>query len=88
MAFFLSPVEVNSYVFLFCVQVTVGSLELSANKDIRQIVEIVEDFGKYGCLARHLQVHKTRVYLRSMIVSMFFAELRGTFAIFLFILVE
>lgn len=37
-------------------KVTVGSLELSANKDIRQVIEIVEDFGKYNCLNRHLQV--------------------------------
>mmetsp|Transcript_6816 Transcript_6816/g.9167 ORF Transcript_6816/g.9167 Transcript_6816/m.9167 type:complete len:491 (-) Transcript_6816:205-1677(-) len=28
-------------------QVTVGSLELQANKDIQQVIEIVEDFGKY-----------------------------------------
>ncbi|CAM9501977.1 unnamed protein product, partial [Sphacelaria rigidula] len=38
-------------------QVTVGSLELSANKDIRQIIEIVEDYDKYGHLTRHLRDH-------------------------------
>ncbi|CAN0089362.1 unnamed protein product [Ectocarpus sp. 6 AP-2014] len=38
-------------------QVTVGSLELSANKDIQQVIEIVEDFGKYRVLAKHLQEH-------------------------------
>lgn len=37
-------------------KVTVGSLELSANKDIQQVIEIVEDFGKYRVLAKHLQV--------------------------------
>lgn len=34
-----------------------GSLELSANKDIRQVIEIVEDYGKYRVLAKHLQVY-------------------------------
>ncbi|CAN0064657.1 unnamed protein product [Pylaiella littoralis] len=38
-------------------QVTVGSLELSANKDIEQVIEIVDDFGKYRVLAKHLQDH-------------------------------
>lgn len=38
-------------------QVTVGSLELSANKDIRQIIEMVEDYDKYLCLTRHLRDH-------------------------------
>lgn len=38
------------------VQVTVGSLDLSANKDIQQIVDIVEDFGKYRVLVKYLQV--------------------------------
>ncbi|CAM9460368.1 unnamed protein product [Discosporangium mesarthrocarpum] len=39
-------------------QVTVGSLDLSANRDITQIVECVEDFDKYRELIRHLQEHK------------------------------
>lgn len=37
---------------------TVGSLELSANKDIEQVIEIVDDFGKYRVLAKHLQVRQ------------------------------
>lgn len=41
---------------IFVYKVTVGSLELSANKDIRQVIEIVEDYGKYRVLAKHLQV--------------------------------
>lgn len=41
---------------------TVGSLELSANKDIQQLIEIVEDFGKYKVLAKHLQVHRQLVF--------------------------
>ena len=40
----------------FMWKVTVGSLELSANKDIRQVIEIVEDYGKYRVLVKHLQV--------------------------------
>lgn len=42
-------------------QVTVGSLELSANKDIRQIIEMVEDYDKYLCLTRHLRVSRRRL---------------------------
>ncbi|CAM9769928.1 unnamed protein product [Ascophyllum nodosum] len=40
-------------------QVTVGSLELSANKDIKQIIECTEDFNKYRSLIKHLQEHGT-----------------------------
>ncbi len=36
-------------------QVTVGSLELRANADIRQVVEVVGDFDKYGRLTHHLR---------------------------------
>uniref|UniRef100_A0A7S2XX29 RNA helicase n=1 Tax=Fibrocapsa japonica TaxID=94617 RepID=A0A7S2XX29_9STRA len=36
-------------------QVTVGSLELSANKDVTQIIECLEDFGKYRKLQEHLR---------------------------------
>ncbi|CAN0160152.1 unnamed protein product [Ectocarpus fasciculatus] len=38
-------------------QVTVGSLELAANKDIKQIIECTEDFNKYRSLSKHLQQH-------------------------------
>lgn len=34
---------------------TVGSLELAANKDITQIIECTEDFNKYRSLSKHLQ---------------------------------
>jgi len=40
-------------------QVTVGSLELSANKDIRQIVECVEDFNKYKKMQECLRQYST-----------------------------
>mmetsp|Transcript_17406 Transcript_17406/g.22940 ORF Transcript_17406/g.22940 Transcript_17406/m.22940 type:complete len:244 (-) Transcript_17406:284-1015(-) len=36
-------------------QVTVGSLELTANKDIKQIVDVVEDFNKYRKLQEYLR---------------------------------
>lgn len=32
-----------------------GSLELAANKDIKQIIECTEDFNKYRSLMKHLQ---------------------------------
>jgi ATP-dependent RNA helicase DDX5/DBP2 len=38
-------------------QVTVGSLELSANKDIKQYVEVLEDFSKYTKLQQYLREH-------------------------------
>ncbi|CAM9795581.1 unnamed protein product, partial [Choristocarpus tenellus] len=38
-------------------QVTVGSLELSANKDIKQYIECIEDFNKYRSLSKYLQEH-------------------------------
>lgn len=34
-----------------------GSLELAANKDIKQIIECIEDFNKYRSLSKHLQEH-------------------------------
>ncbi|CBN79662.1 ethylene-responsive DEAD box RNA helicase, putative (RH30) [Ectocarpus siliculosus] len=39
------------------VQVKVGSLELAANKDIKQIIECTEEFNKYRSLCKHLQQH-------------------------------
>lgn len=36
-------------------QVTVGSLDLTANKDITQVIEICEDHDKYRNLLRHLR---------------------------------
>lgn len=36
------------------IQVTVGSLELSANKNITQIIEVCQDMDKYSSLQRHL----------------------------------
>lgn len=38
-------------------QVTVGSLELAANKDIKQVIECTEDYNKYRSLSKHLQEH-------------------------------
>ena len=38
-------------------QVTVGSLELSANKNIKQYVEVIEDYGKYPKLLQYLKEH-------------------------------
>eukprot|EP00611_Tribonema_gayanum_P025751 TRINITY_DN595_c0_g1_i2.p1 TRINITY_DN595_c0_g1~~TRINITY_DN595_c0_g1_i2.p1 ORF type:complete len:278 (+),score=118.03 TRINITY_DN595_c0_g1_i2:1090-1923(+) len=38
-------------------QVTVGSLDLSANKDIRQYVEVLEDWDKYSKLLQYLREH-------------------------------
>lgn len=40
-------------------QVTVGSLELSANKDVRQEVVVCDDYAKYGLLARYLKEYNT-----------------------------
>lgn len=37
------------------IQVTVGSLELTANKNIKQIVEMVDDHQKYNCLLDYLE---------------------------------
>lgn len=42
---------------LLCLQVTVGSLDLSANKDIRQYVEVLEDWNKYTKLQQYLREH-------------------------------
>lgn len=36
-------------------QVTVGSLEITANKNIRQIVEVTSDYEKYGRLTHYLR---------------------------------
>jgi ATP-dependent RNA helicase DDX5/DBP2 len=36
-------------------QVTVGSIELRANEDIKQVVEVVGDFDKYGRLTHYLR---------------------------------
>ena len=36
-------------------QVTVGSLDLTANKDVTQTIEICEDHDKYRSLLRHLR---------------------------------
>merc|ERR1719454_1868299 len=41
-------------------QVTVGSLELAANKDIAQHVEVVSDQDKYRSLLRHLRENLTQ----------------------------
>ncbi|CAM9104319.1 unnamed protein product [Discosporangium mesarthrocarpum] len=38
-------------------QVTVGSLELAANKDIKQYIECIEDFNKYRSLLKFMQEH-------------------------------
>lgn len=38
-------------------QVHVGSLELRANTNIKQIVEVVQDFEKYPRLIEHLKTH-------------------------------
>jgi ATP-dependent RNA helicase DDX5/DBP2 len=38
-------------------QVTVGSLDLSANKDIRQYIEVLEDWEKYAKLLQYLREH-------------------------------
>ncbi|CAM9404640.1 unnamed protein product, partial [Ectocarpus sp. 6 AP-2014] len=38
-------------------QVKVESLELAANKDIKQIIECTEEFNKYRSLCKHLQQH-------------------------------
>lgn len=40
-------------------QVTVGSLDLAANKDILQVVNVCEDRDKYGQLSRALRDHNT-----------------------------
>ncbi|CAM9229241.1 unnamed protein product, partial [Phaeothamnion confervicola] len=40
-------------------QVTVGSTELSANKDIKQYVEVVEDYDKYRKLQGYLREHNS-----------------------------
>ncbi|KAL0592113.1 hypothetical protein ABG067_000766 [Albugo candida] len=37
------------------IQVTVGSLELTANKKIEQIVEVMDDYQKYNALVNHLR---------------------------------
>lgn len=36
-------------------QVTVGSLDLRANTMIKQVVEVVSDYDKYGRLCEHLR---------------------------------
>ena len=36
-------------------QVTVGSLDLRANTMIKQVVEVVPDYDKYGRLCEHLR---------------------------------
>ena len=38
-------------------QMTVRSLELAANTDIKQIIECTEDFNMYRSLSKHLQQH-------------------------------
>ena len=40
-------------------QVNVGSMELTANHSIRQVVEIVNDFEKRGKLVKHLDAIST-----------------------------
>jgi hypothetical protein len=40
--------------------VTVGSLDLAANKDVRQTVEVCEDRDKYSLLNRHLREHNNK----------------------------
>ncbi|KAJ0394467.1 hypothetical protein ATCC90586_010005 [Pythium insidiosum] len=37
------------------IQVTVGSLDLTANKRIKQIVEVMDDYSKYNALVNHLK---------------------------------
>ena len=40
-------------------QVTVGSLDLSGNKDVTQIIEVCSDFDKYRNLTRYLKENLT-----------------------------
>ncbi|TMW64904.1 hypothetical protein Poli38472_009071 [Pythium oligandrum] len=37
------------------IQVTVGSLDLTANKRIKQIIEVMDDYSKYNALTNHLK---------------------------------
>ena len=40
--------------FLFMIQVNIGSMELTANPNIQQIVEVCSDFEKRNKLIKHL----------------------------------
>lgn len=56
---FFSPLAyaVTFHTYIHNAQVTVGSTDLSANKDIRQQIEVAEDYQKYGLISRVLKEH-------------------------------